>query len=132
MRSGYSQPQIYNDPTWRYKMSKVIISRSSDGFTFDNIEIICKEIKREHQSLIQFLNKELSTSFQNKKSGIFVKKSDLTQNILQDCIYKFIDYCVNCKICKSPDTNIKGSPTRKKDGDFKCDSCGKISNYALY
>jgi translation initiation factor 2 beta subunit (eIF-2beta)/eIF-5 len=122
---GFKQEHIDLDSSYRYKMSGVILNKSGETFIFQNILIISKEIKRDIKMIIQFLNKELSTSFIIKKTDVYVKKSDLTQKILQNCIYKFIDYCVICKHCKSPDTNIKTMPTKKYDGDISCDSCGK-------
>lgn len=126
---GYTQSNIDDDIAWRYKMRGVVLVKSGDMLIFKNVDEICKDLNRDKKMLVQFLNKELATSFQYKKDDLCVKKADLSTKMLQDCVYKFIDYCVNCYVCKSPDTKLLVLPTRKKIGEITCDSCGKTSPF---
>ena len=95
-----------DDPFYRYKMEQVNLKSQGVKFVFDNIDSICVSIGREPSQLVQYMRKKFGSSFDYKNGEASTTKKDITQLIMQDIIYAFIEENVLCKQCKNPETEI--------------------------
>lgn len=110
----------FNDPYYRYKMEKVDLTKQGIKYVFNNVDKISTSLKREPNNLVSFLKKYFGSPFKYKNNVVTTTKKDLTQQILQDAVYRYIESEILCKKCKLPETVIK---KEKKKTYICCEAC---------
>jgi len=119
--------QPIEDPNYRYKMSSLNIVRERALMSIDNLPIICKDIERHPEMLVEFIKHKLGTNLSYKKDKL--KYSDKISNeSIEISLYEFIEMFVLCNFCNLPETNMF---VKKDKGqiEFICRACS--SNLVL-
>lgn len=114
-----------DDEFYRYKMESVIITKQGTKLAFQNIDKISESLSRNPRDIVSFLKKHFATSFDYKNGIATTTKKDLTNPMLQNAIYQYIEDYILCKKCKLPETVVI---TDKKKMSIVCSACSfKIS-----
>jgi translation initiation factor 5 len=115
--------QEIKDPSYRYKMHKIIFQKERTKTCITNLDKITDDIKIPDQDLlISFFKKRLSIAITGKKDRVIIT-NDVSTASIQSALYEFIDYFVLCKGCKLPE--LEYSLERDKLSVY-CKSCGKV------
>jgi translation initiation factor 5 len=113
-----------DDKFYRYKMPEVILGAQGAGqiMTFTNIDAVSKALSRDTKLLTKYIGKTLGTKAEYKKDTMMtmIQKRDLTKDILQGVVYKFIKQYVLCGGCKNPETIYTET---KKGVELSCMAC---------
>ena len=113
-----------NDPFYRYKMTKLVISRQKKSWTLiNNLDNVANDIGREQNLIIEFFKKKFSANFSIKKQMLVTSK-DISYDEFEKAIREFIEYFVLCPICRLPETNIRKS---SNDLYLDCICCSSTS-----
>lgn len=114
-----------DDPTYRYKMPKMIFQKERTKTRITNLDKISEKLNIDISLIVGFIKKKLSINITNKKNDIIIS-SDVDTKSVQESLYEFIEYFVICPGCRFPE--LQYYVNKKKDIAIKCDSCGNISN----
>ena len=117
-----------NDPFYRYKMEEVLLCNQGAEIVFLNINSICTTLHRDPQELLKFLKKYFGSQIKYKNEMAYTTKKDLTQEMLQNAIYTYIQNNVLCEQCHNPETEYV---TEKKKIYRVCKACSFKSNDIL-
>jgi|SaaInlStandDraft_6_1057023.scaffolds.fasta_scaffold13441_2 translation initiation factor 2 beta subunit (eIF-2beta)/eIF-5 len=93
-----------DDPYYRYKMDKVKLEKHGHKLALVNLNEIARELERDPSHITSYLAKMFGTPFICKNDVILTNKKDLTENELQEAIFKYIESNVLCEKCKNPET----------------------------
>lgn len=115
--NAYSQLNVSATDT--QIMNPIIYFKNKKTF-FSNFTVICNKFNRSPETLQKYINDELScvTSIDNKGTLLMSGRFTLVQ--LRGCIISYVNSFVNCKQCKSRNTNLI---KENRINYIKCDSC---------
>jgi translation initiation factor 2 subunit 2 len=88
-----------------------------------NFDKILKAIRRDEDSILKYLTKELATAA-TMSEGKLILKGKFTSEQLQRVIADYTNRNVLCKECKRPDTKVVENKGVKM---LKCEACGAVS-----
>jgi translation initiation factor 5 len=121
-----SDPCVLLDLNYRYKISGIEISRVVKKGTkitvLPNMETFAKELEFDPNKLIRILGKSLSC-----KNGIdkttkeYYLQGDYSDKEIKSKLYDFIQKCLLCASCDTPEVDLKCSNEKIKQ---KCRACG--------
>lgn len=116
--------QEINDPSYRYKMHKIVFQKERTKTCITNLEQIANDIKIPDQEMLtSFFKKRLAIAMTCKKDRVIIT-NDVSTASIQSALYEFIEYFVLCKNCNLPELSYS---LEKKKLSIKCKSCGKIN-----
>jgi len=122
-------PDLAGDGRRNYKIPPPQVLREGNKKTiFANISDICKRMKRHDEHVTQFLFAELGTSGSVDGSKRLVIRGKFQQKQLENVLRRYILEYVNCRTCKSPDTDLKKGENRLFF--VTCNSCGSRRSVA--
>ncbi|KRH95294.1 eukaryotic translation initiation factor eIF-5 [Pseudoloma neurophilia] len=98
------------DPFYRYKMPPLSIIREgrqgNPRTLIINFLTVCDSLKRQPGLIKQFYNYQLSVQIKYL-NGRLILNGEFNHEILQNCLYQFINMLIICKHCDNPETTIK-------------------------
>ena len=119
-------PSYIEDPTYRYKMPRMVVKQESrlNGVKTNlfNIDDIAKALRVPAEYLMKFMCAELATS---KEKSSILKGSHSTDSLVR-MLDKFIEKFLLCSKCKLPETSFEDN---KKKLQSKCRACGFTTNH---
>lgn len=112
----------------KYTMVPPVVEREGSKKTaFVNCADICRRMHRDHEHVQAFLFAELGTIGNEDGSGRLIIKGRFQQQQIQNVLRKYISEYVQCKTCKSADTEL----SRENRIYFvKCKTCGSQRSVA--
>jgi translation initiation factor 5 len=111
------------DPSYRYKMHKVVFQKEKTKTCITNLDKIADDIKiPDRELIVSYLKKRLSIAIAEKNDRHIITSAVDTKAI-QGAIYEFIEYFVLCKQCRLPELTYG---LEKKHLSVYCRSCGKV------
>ncbi len=124
-----SDPNVLFDLNYRYKISVIEISRVVKKGTkitvLTNIETFAKELEFDPNKLIRILGKTLSCKNGiDKSTKEYYLQGDFSDKQIKDKLYDFIQKCLLCVSCDTPEVDLKYSCDKIKQ---KCRACGAKS-----
>jgi len=91
---------------------------------FENFRAVCRELSREADHILKFLQDELGTSAHIDESGRARLTGDFGARRISDAIEAYTDQYVLCSECGLPDTSIE----REQGAELlQCAACGARS-----
>ena len=115
-----------NDLNYRYKMEQINLNNCGKGngqFTIiNNMDEISKSINTPPEILYKYLVFVLGSAFNDKKKAL---TGTYTTEIIQQCIYDYINKFVICPNCNIPELMYK---IENKKVCASCSACGKTNN----
>lgn len=113
-----------NDPFYRYKMHRMIVTAGKNNITIiDNINEISKDLEREPLLFIKYLKQKLGTNIQMKGDKMIISKT-ITLTELESLLFDFIESYVLCPKCRLPETTIIFDKINKSKVLYNCKACG--------
>ena len=120
-------PSGIKDPSYRYKMRKMILKQESrlNGVktNISNLEDLADDLRVPSISILKFMCAELGAN----SEGTSIVKGSHTYNIMLEKLDRFINMYILCPNCNLPE--IKHYVQGKSDLKSKCNSCGKVNNH---
>ncbi len=114
------------DPTYRYKMPKLVSKTQSRGngikTVITNIHAISRALHRNSEEVLKYLGYTLCSH--TKLGDEAVVNGEFTQSLLQDRLAKYIDRFVLCPRCTLPETIYK---IKQHQLYHECAACGEVS-----
>ena len=105
----------------RFEIPKVLGHIQGNKTVISNFHQIAQAFRREEAHLLKFIQKELATPGEIKRSGGVIFGTKLPAARINEKIKKYAETFVLCRECGKPDTKII------RDGEFsfiKCTACG--------
>ena len=121
------------DPSYRYKMSEILLKYEGQGngqkTLLLNINEIAKELNRDQDIILSYLVAVIGCKCITTKENQIVLCGTHTKDTIQNYIYDFISSFVLCQHCKNPETYyvIEGNV----GVCMKCNACPLISQITL-
>lgn len=113
------------DPSYRYKMHKVIFQKEKTKTCITNLDKIADDIKIPDQDLIvSYLKKRLAIAITGKNDRVIIT-NEVDTKAIQSAIYEFIEYFALCKHCRLPELTYS---LERKHLSVYCRSCGKVDS----
>ncbi|MBR9690996.1 translation initiation factor IF-2 subunit beta [Candidatus Woesearchaeota archaeon] len=110
----------------RFVVPKVTGHIQGNRTIVSNFMQIAQTLRRNQDHLLKFVNRELATMGEIKKSAV-IFNSKIPSQRLNDKIQEYVDNFVICKTCNKPDTKIS------KESNvtiMACQACGARHNVA--
>ncbi|KAI9739734.1 MAG: hypothetical protein M1834_006453 [Cirrosporium novae-zelandiae] len=124
-----SHPDLLAGGSRSYKIPPPQCLREGNKKTiFANIPDICRRMKRQDEHVISFLFAELGTSGSTDGSRRLVIKGRFQQKQIEAVLRRYIVEYVQCKTCRSPDTELSKGENRLYF--VTCNSCGSRRSVA--
>src|SRR5207237_1168825 len=82
-----------DDPNYRYKMEKPVVTKLKTTTELTNIDAVCKDLGRDVGVVIEFLKKKFGVNF-TLKNGKYITTKPLTYDELDLALREFIEYFV--------------------------------------
>lgn len=113
------------DPSYRYKMEKIIFQKEKTKTCITNLNKITISIKIPNQDLIiAYFKKRLSIAITGKGDRVIIT-NDVDIKAIQNALYEFIEYFVLCKNCRLPELTYSLEKNRLS---VYCRSCGNVNS----
>ncbi len=123
-----------NDPSYRYKMEKLVISQTGRGGNchtiLENIINISNQINTTPDILLNYIGNVLgcnTNKTQQNNNYIYNVKGHYTIEKIQEIIFNFITFATLCNKCTIPELTpevIKNNKDSKLN--MKCSACGTL------
>ena len=112
-----------DDPYYRYKMSRPILSSCKRGKVIDNLDMIAKQLHVDGSILSRWIGCKLNVSINYKNGRLEMSTDNVTDSDIISYIDLFIYKFVLCKRegCEMPELQFK---ITEKNIKCKCDACG--------
>jgi translation initiation factor 5 len=110
-----------NDPNYRYKMTPLNIITEGAFKAITNIPQVAHDLERAPYMLVEFIKHKLGTNLSYKNDKLKYSNK-LSNDLVQNALYEFIELFVLCETCNLPETNL----VVKKDKniiEFTCRAC---------
>ena len=120
-------PSGIKDPSYRYKMRKMVLKGESRGngikTNIFNIEDVADDLRIPSVVIMKFMCAELGANME----GTRIIKGSHTYAVMLEKLDKFIHMYVLCQHCNYPEIShfMQG-----KDLKSKCNSCGKQNSHS--
>lgn len=116
-----------DDPNFRYKMIKPkyeFIGKGNGCKTIiTNLDKVCKSLGVPFSILLKHIGAKTGSNITNQDYSI---TGHISNKILDDCIFDYINIFLKCAICDLPETFPKIIGKKKnKDIQFNCRACGE-------
>ncbi|AYV75986.1 MAG: translation initiation factor 2 subunit beta [Terrestrivirus sp.] len=108
------------DPTYRYRMPPIQITKQKTKSVITNIKEVCKALDRDPLILVDYFKKKFSTPMNVDLDENRVELKSIEQNELQNAIFEFIEYFILCPTCRNPETDLSNKKTTLY---IKCRAC---------
>jgi translation initiation factor 2 subunit 2 len=100
------------------------VRKEGNVTVFENFRDVCRELSREPDHVLKFLQDEVGTSAHIDESGRARLTGDFGARRVSDAIEAYTEQYVLCSECDLPDTNIK----REQGAELlQCTACGARS-----
>ena len=100
------------------------VRKEGNVTVFENFRDVCRELSREPDHVLKFLQDEVGTSAHIDESGRARLTGDFGARRLSNAIEAYTEQYVLCSECDLPDTNIK----REQGAELlQCTACGARS-----
>ena len=120
-------PSGIKDPSYRYKMQKMILKQESrlNGVktNISNLEDVASDLRVPSIAILKFMCAELGAN----SEGTSVIKGNHAYNVMLEKLDRFINMYILCQSCHYPE--LKHFSAGKSDLKSKCNSCGKVSTH---
>jgi len=120
-------PSGIKDPSYRYKMRKMVLQGESRGngikTNIFNIEDVADDLRVPSIVIMKFMCAELGANME----GTSIIKGQHTYGVMLEKLDKFIGMYILCQNCNYPET--KHFIAGKKDLKSKCNSCGHANTH---
>jgi len=116
-------PEIEGDSE-RFDLPDVDVRQEGHATVFENFQRVCRDLDRDPDHLLKFLQDELGTSAHIDESGRARLTGEFSEDRIRDAIEAYSERYVLCSECGLPDTNIvreQGTET------LTCTACGARS-----
>jgi translation initiation factor 2 subunit 2 len=100
------------------------VRKEGNVTVFENFRDVCRELSREPDHVLKFLQDEVGTSAHIDESGRARLTGDFGARRVSDAIEAYTEQYVLCSECDLPDTNIE----REQGAELlQCTACGARS-----
>jgi translation initiation factor 2 subunit 2 len=100
------------------------VRKEGNVTVFENFRDVCRELSREPDHVLKFLQDEVGTSARIDESGRARLTGDFGARRVSDAIEAYTEQYVLCSECDLPDTNIE----REQGAELlQCTACGARS-----
>lgn len=114
------------DLFYRYKMERVTTRQQGNYTNITNLEKICTSISRPTEHILKYLGQKLGCGIRNKHGQYLAGIQ--SNEVVQDCIFSFIDAYVLCKNCGNPETKFSVSKQRLVQACIACGTSNKLKS----
>lgn len=109
----------------RFQVSDPDVRQEGHATVFENFQSVCRDLGRDENHLLKFLQDELGTSAHIDESERARLTGDFDESRIRDAIDAYAERFVLCSECGLPDTDIE----REQGADIlKCAACGARSS----
>ena len=116
-------PEIEGDSE-RFDLPDVDVRQEGHATVFENFQRVCRDLDRDPDHLLKFLQDELGTSAHIDESHRARLTGEFSEDRIRDAIEAYSERYVLCSECGLPDTKL----TREQGAlILKCDACGARS-----
>jgi translation initiation factor 5 len=109
-----------DDPFYRYRMTKLDVTKIKNRTLISNFDLVCKDIQRDPKFVANFYKKKLGIAVIHK-DGILSTTANLDYTQCYQVLREFIDKFVLCKKCRLPETDFDKQI-------LSCRGCGYVDN----
>jgi len=100
------------------------VRKEGNVTVFENFRDVCRELSREADHVLKFLQDEVGTSARIDESGRARLTGDFGTRRISDAVEAYTEQYVLCSECDLPDTNIE----REQGAELlQCTACGARS-----
>jgi translation initiation factor 2 subunit 2 len=100
------------------------VRKEGNVTVFENFRDVCRELSREPDHVLKFLQDEVGTSARIDESGRARLTGDFGARRISDAVEAYTEQYVLCSECDLPDTNIE----REQGAELlQCTACGARS-----
>src|SRR3989337_4144938 len=79
------------DPFYRYKMAKLNVAKQKNKIMINNFDVVCKDLDREPNILINYFKKKFNTSFTYKNNILTTTRTDVNYKEFEIVLREFIE-----------------------------------------
>lgn len=105
----------------RFEVPDPEVRQEGNVTVFENFQQVCRQLGREDEHVMKFLQNEVGTSGHIDESGRARLTGDFGHDRIATAIDEYVDEYVLCSECGLPDTRIE------REGNvelLRCEACG--------
>ena len=115
------------DPFYRYKMAKLNVAKQKNKIMINNFDVVCKDLDREPNILINYFKKKFNTSFTYKNNILTTTRTDVNYKEFEIVLREFIEKYVLCERCKLPETELHKGDGKNDEVTLICKCCSYVT-----
>jgi translation initiation factor 2 subunit 2 len=122
---GIEQTPDIEGSSERFEVPDPVVRQEGNVTVFENFQEVRRQLDRDEDHVMKFLQDELGTSGHIDESGRARLTGEFNQRRLDDAIEEYTEEFVLCSECGLPDTRLE-----REQGALilKCDACGARSS----
>lgn len=121
---GIEQTPEIDASSERFEMPEPDVRQEGHASVFENFQRVCRDLGRELDHLLKFLQDELGTSAHIDESDRARLTGEFDEDRIGDALEAYVDRFVLCSECGLPDTSIE----REQGAEIlQCAACGARS-----
>lgn len=121
---GIEQTPEINADSGRFDVPDPDVRQEGHATVFENFQQVCRDLGRDEDHLLKFLQDDLGTSAHIDESDRARLTGEFDQGRIQEAVEAYTDRYVICSECGLPDTDIE----REQGAELlHCTACGARS-----
>jgi translation initiation factor 2 subunit 2 len=122
---GIEQTPDIKGSSERFEVPDPEVRQEGHNTVFENFQQVCRDLGRDEDHLLKFLQDEVGTSAHIDESDRARLTGEFSERRIRDALEEYSERFVLCSECGLPDTNIK----REQGAEIlQCTACGARSS----